>query len=207
MPRPRKLKGEAVFGAALALIDRDGLDNLSMRRLGDELGVEAMSLYRHVPSKAALLDGVHEAVLDTMELPPLSADWRNDARAMAFAFRSVLRAHPNTLVLFATRPAVTTGSLRHVEHALTLLERPFPDLPRRIFALQALVSLCVGQGLNHFAATEPHAPVRYDTLLPEAFPILSSIGEAALNVDVDDEFSFALEALLVGLAALAESER
>jgi len=207
MPRPRKLKKEQVLGAALALIDRDGLDSLTMRRLGEELGVEAMSLYRHVPSKTALLDGVHEAVLDTMELPPLTSNWRDDARALALAFRAVLRAHPNTLVLFATRPAVTPGSLHHVEHALTLLERPFPDLPRRIFALQALVALCVGQGLNHFAASEPHTPVPYDTLRPDAFPVLSSIAEAALIVDVDDEFSFGLEALLAGLATMAATDR
>ncbi|MEM9491478.1 MAG: TetR family transcriptional regulator, partial [Myxococcota bacterium] len=64
MPRPPKISREQVLRAALEVVDAEGLGALSMRRIGQQLDVEAMALYRHVPNKEAVLDGVHEAVLE-----------------------------------------------------------------------------------------------------------------------------------------------
>src|SRR5258706_5684902 len=106
------LSRERVLEAALQIVDREGLEAISMRRLGDALGVEAMSLYNHVPNKAAVLDGVFERVLAELPvLKPGRKSWRAVLKAQALALRDVLAAHPNALPLFATRPAVTEASL------------------------------------------------------------------------------------------------
>ena len=112
-----------MLAAALALLDREGLEGISMRRLGETLGVEAMSLYRYVPSKAALLDGLYEAVLEGMPEPPPGTDTKSLLRERARALRAVLRAHPQALPLFASRPAVTPHAMAHVELVLAALGR------------------------------------------------------------------------------------
>src|SRR5438270_2408762 len=102
------LTRERVCEAALALVDEEGLDALSMRRLGTRLHVEAMSLYRHVRDKADLLDALHAAVLGDLaaELRPQAGptDWRELLARLARALRKALLAHPKVVPLFATRP-------------------------------------------------------------------------------------------------------
>jgi AcrR family transcriptional regulator len=93
-----------IVDAAVHYVDHDCLDGLSMRRLGAELGVEAMSLYRYFPSKAALLDAVVGRLLGEVVLPadPVTADWEEATRAYAGSFRAVCVAHPRLLPLLAT---------------------------------------------------------------------------------------------------------
>src|SRR5258706_12286391 len=89
------LSRERVLEAALQIVDEEGLEAISMRRLGEALGVEAMSLYNHVENKAAILDGVFERVLS--ELPPAkrTGSWKAALKERARALRAVLRKHPN----------------------------------------------------------------------------------------------------------------
>jgi AcrR family transcriptional regulator len=93
-----------IVDAAVRYVDHDCLDGLSMRRLGAELGVEAMSLYRYFPSKAALLDAVVCRLLADVALPadPAAADWEEAVRAYASSFRAVCVAHPRLLPLLVT---------------------------------------------------------------------------------------------------------
>ncbi|MEO1268258.1 MAG: TetR/AcrR family transcriptional regulator C-terminal domain-containing protein, partial [Myxococcota bacterium] len=116
-----RLSRKKILAAAVQVMDRDGLKTLSMRRLGVELGVEAMSLYRYVANKSALLDGIFETILGELKAPVGSGDWRTDVRHTARQFRAVLEAHPNAVLLFATRPAVTPASLDFVEASLAIL--------------------------------------------------------------------------------------
>ncbi|HEX6836039.1 MAG TPA: TetR/AcrR family transcriptional regulator C-terminal domain-containing protein [Polyangia bacterium] len=103
------LSRERVCAEALALVDEEGLEALSMRRLGARIGCEAMSLYRHVKDKADLLDALHAAVLGDLE-PEEPTDqkrhpqWRALLGGLARALRSALLRHPNVLPLFTTRP-------------------------------------------------------------------------------------------------------
>src|SRR5262245_13473224 len=92
-----------------------------MRRIGDELGVEAMSLYNHVANKAAIVDGIFEAGLAELPAAKRAPSWQAALRDRARALRAVLRAHPYTLPIFATRPAVTPASIAHVEAVLDVL--------------------------------------------------------------------------------------
>lgn len=99
------LSRERIVVEALALIDRDGLDRLSMRRLGSCLGVEAMSLYNHVNNKDDLLDGVVDLMLSRVEVPtPDVGGWRDRLRALALNFRALGLDHPEAFVLLVDRP-------------------------------------------------------------------------------------------------------
>jgi TetR/AcrR family transcriptional regulator, tetracycline repressor protein len=105
VPAPAGLSRERVCGEALALVDAEGLEALSMRRLGARLGVEAMSLYRHVRNKADLLDALHAAVLGDLKPEGGDArDWRELLGGLARALRTTLLQHPHVLPLFTTRP-------------------------------------------------------------------------------------------------------
>ncbi|MER6420159.1 TetR/AcrR family transcriptional regulator C-terminal domain-containing protein [Streptomyces sp. NPDC001137] len=106
-----RLNRERVLGAALALVDREGLSALSMRRLGAELGVEAMALYRYAASKDALLDGLVEALYLELE-ERLTAEsgtaagarsWRSELHRIARATYEVCLAHPQAVPLLTTR--------------------------------------------------------------------------------------------------------
>src|SRR5512132_299771 len=89
-----KVSRSMILQAALRIIDRDGIDGLSMRRLSDEVGRDPTVLYRHVPNKAALLDGVAEIVLGQLRVDTSDADWTGQLRAVAHEFRRLALAHP-----------------------------------------------------------------------------------------------------------------
>lgn len=108
-PPPRRrapLDRRRILEAALRLIDEHGLAELSMRRLGAELGVQAMSLYRHVASKQAVVEGVRDLIYEELArlrpAAPAREGWDDALVAMAHAFREVCRRHPHALSLFAT---------------------------------------------------------------------------------------------------------
>jgi AcrR family transcriptional regulator len=104
--RSAPLTKPEIFAAALAIIDAEGIDALTMRRLAGDLGVEAMSLYHHVPNKEALLDGVVELALTAQApaAPPASDDWRATITAAVCGFRRALITHPNVLPHMITHP-------------------------------------------------------------------------------------------------------
>ncbi|MFH1810791.1 MAG: TetR/AcrR family transcriptional regulator [Pseudomonadota bacterium] len=189
-----------ILQAAVRFVDREGLDALSMRKLGDDLGVEAMSLYRYVASKNDLLDGVHEVVLREMPAMTLGGRWREDLRTVARAFRFILLRHPRCLPLFSTRPVLTPGSLPFVEMLLALFREAGFAGAQALSALHLFHHLVVG-----------HCALHADTQasLGQAAAMLEAAGEdfphttAALTLatprSVDEEFEFGLAALLAGL--------
>ena len=122
---PVGLSRERVCQEALALVDEEGLAALSMRRLGARLGVEAMSLYRHVHDKADLLDALHAAVLGALE-PEGSGgrrDWRSLLGGLARALRSALLKHPHVLPLFTRRPVRAPEALATVERVAMAMQQ------------------------------------------------------------------------------------
>ena len=107
-----KITREAVLAAALEIIDRDGADALSMRRLARALDRDPMILYRHAPSKAALLDGVAETVLAQLRVDSADPDWAGQLREVARRYRALALAHPHVVPLIVTRPLATPLGLR-----------------------------------------------------------------------------------------------
>jgi TetR/AcrR family transcriptional regulator, tetracycline repressor protein len=208
LPTPSKreaLSRERILRAALRIVDREGLDAISMRRVGDELGVEAMSLYNHVANKAAMLDGIFELVLSELPPPKAAKSWTLSLRARARALRGALRTHPNALPLFSTRPAVTPASLAHVEGALDELRKAGFSARAARSALQVLVAFVVGHTVStHAPRSDDASHARYEGLDPREF---SRVREAALasgDHDVDKEFEFGLDAMLRGLEGVLE---
>src|SRR5579862_7692801 len=124
-----KITRELVLATALELIDRDGIDALSMRRLGAALDRDPMILYRHASGKAVLLDGVVEILLAQLRVDPADPDWAAQLRAVARDYRALALAHPKVVPLLVTRPLATPlalrprGTLRPLEDILTLLTR------------------------------------------------------------------------------------
>ena len=182
------LSRERVLEAAVALVDRDGLDALTMRALAVDLSVEAMSLYRYVTSKEDLLDGIHERILAEVAVPQLDGHWREALRELAQAFRRVLEAHPNALLVFATRPAMAPSSLELVERVLRLLVQAGFGT-EALHAFQAGISFVVGQTLWRFGSMNPDEQKR-----------LAKLAKVR-SLDPDEEFEYGLDALLLGLEA------
>jgi len=109
--RERPLTRDELLDAALDIVDSKGLDALTMRRLAAAVGVEAMSLYYHVPHKEALLDGTVERMRSEMRLPETApSDWADALEAIFVEYRRVLAAHPNMLPLAARRTDRTGAS-------------------------------------------------------------------------------------------------
>ena len=88
------LSRERVLRAAVALADESGIDSLSMRKLGQALGVEAMSLYNHVANKEEILDGIVDIVVSQIEVPATTTDWKTAMRQRAISAHDVLLRHP-----------------------------------------------------------------------------------------------------------------
>ena len=198
------LTRDRVLRAAVDVVDHEGIEALSMRRLGQELGVEAMSLYRYVPSKADLLDGIYGIILAEIVVPRAAGEWQTTTRLYARAFRKALVAHPNALSLFATRPAVTPASLRHVESGLALLRGVGFEVEDAVSAFQVVVTFVVGHTLSTHAPAgddaERSTPA-YRDLEPSEFPALIEAAATLADRDPDQEFEFGLDVVLAGLAA------
>jgi TetR/AcrR family transcriptional regulator, tetracycline repressor protein len=176
---PRRRPGltrQKVIVAALRLVDRDGLDGLTMRALGRELGVDPMAVYYHVPNKAALLDGLAEAVWSEMDLPDTNGQpWQVALEQIARAMRDTLRRHPHTLPVLATRPNTSAPGLRVTDRTLgVLLSAGFPPAEALEFVNAA------GEFLMGHALSEAGAPLVADTEAAGADDaILAAVDSAA----------------------------
>lgn len=191
------------------MVDREGLDALSMRKLGEELGVEAMSLYRYVANKAALLDGVLEAVLSEMVVrEPDSRAWTERVKARARALREAMMRHPAAMPLFATRPAVTPSSLAHVEGALEILRSAGFSTVDAIRAFQSVLAFTVGNTVSVFSVlpTAERSSPAYEALSRKEFARVHEAAAALDQWDSDGEFEYGLDALVRGLDALRSAE-
>ena len=203
------LSREQVIAAALRLVDRDGLEALSMRKLGTELGVEAMTLYHYVKDKSDVLDGIVELVIGEIELPPPSEDWKHGFRALADSERQALRAHPNALPLIVSRPKVGRNALELINTTLGLLREAGFDANAAHNAWHLLQTLVLG-----FLAQELNEPLHPGTAdgkrrlhdLTDAIEQLTEAGYPYVaelarfrHCGYDDEFAYALQAVLTGL--------
>jgi AcrR family transcriptional regulator len=125
--RDNLVSRSVILQCALRIVDRHGIDGLSMRRLSEEVGRDPTVLYRHVPSKAALLDGVAEIVFGQLRVDTADPDWAGQLRSVAHDFRRLALEHPNVVPLLVTRPLATPlgqrpqGMLRPLEDVLALL--------------------------------------------------------------------------------------
>lgn len=199
----RGLNRETLITAALAIVDREGLAALSMRRLGAELGVDPMAAYRHLPNKEALLDGVVEAVVAQIDLrtdPALG--WRGQLRQIVDANLTVMLAHPNVVPLLAQRPLTTPRSMLLVEKALEIMSAEGIPLRDAILAINTMGMLTAGIATAMTSAREdaPSSDAMRDSfgsLPPETFPhIVEAIRSEQYIESYGQLLDFWTEALL-----------
>ncbi len=198
-----------VIEAALRIMDDEGLEAVTMRRIGRELGVEAMSLYNHVRDKDDILDGVSELVMSEFELPPSTGDWRSDGKNAAREWRRLLRTHPNVMGLMAERrkPLANPESLRPMDNAIGILRSGGLDVRDAAQAFNAFGSYIMGfvmmeQGMMFgHQADEDHQQMHDDVarMLGDEFPHLVEAFPVIHECSTDEQFEFGLDLMMRGL--------
>ena len=205
--RPARLSRPLILAKALELVDEEGAEALTMRRLGAELGVEAMSLYRHVENKRALLDGIAEQLMSEVDDRPADAnlDWATAARHLASGIRGVALAHPAAFELVGTRALNTHAALRPIEALLADLRRGGFAPAQAVAAYRLLVSYTRGFALGEIAgftlaeaASDP-ARLTGDKLPADEFPVIHELVDDLSQNPADEHFHSGLETLLDGL--------
>jgi TetR/AcrR family transcriptional regulator, tetracycline repressor protein len=212
-PRRREpLTRERILRAALRVMDEEGLEAVTMRRLGRELGVEAMSLYNHVEDKEAILDGILEMVMAEFEFPEETGDWEADVRAGVRAWRRLMIAHPTVIALFAEskHPAASPERLRPMEWAFDVLGRGGLSEADVVHAFRAFGGYIMGSVLNEVANPVPgmrdrdhraeHVQLAGELPATE-FPNLVRLLPLMAECDPDVDFEFGLDLLIAGLRA------
>jgi AcrR family transcriptional regulator len=209
-----KVTRDVVLAAALDIIDRDGADKLSMRRLAAALDRDPMILYRHAPSKAALLDGVAETVLAQLTVDATDPDWAGQLRAVARSYRALALAHPHVVPMLVTRPLAIPlglrppGALRPFEDVLALLTRAGFSGPDALHINRALFGFLHGHILNELQELVDNPDETDDLLrlglhrLPIGeFPLLRSLASVLASYDGAAELERGLDILLAGLTS------
>ncbi|MHC4846873.1 MAG: TetR/AcrR family transcriptional regulator C-terminal domain-containing protein [Planctomycetota bacterium] len=201
------LSRERVIRAAVELADTAGIDALSMRRLGQTLGVEAMSLYTHVANKDEILDGMVDAVAAEIELPQAGAPWKDAMRRRGVSAHEVLMRHAWATQLIVSRVNVGPAMLRYVDSTIGKLRQAGFAVPMVDHAWNAMDSYIYGftlQKLNFPIAPEEYSDAAEEYLpqLPTgAYPYLVEMSKAVIDGSHDGlhEFTFGFDLVLDGL--------
>jgi len=213
----RPLNRDAIVDAALVLLDRQGLAGLSMRRLAQELGVGAASLYWHVRDKEELLGLLLDRIVGESEVPEPDPDnWQEQIKQVGRENRRLLQRHRDAAQISLGRIPVGPESMPVLERNLAILVAA--GLPPRVIALASdMFALYVGGfAFEESLRTPPLGDERADvdqlavyfrSLPPEEFPSLVSLAEDLTAGDADERFEFGLDLLVCGLEAMAERER
>jgi AcrR family transcriptional regulator len=205
-----RLTRERIVDAALGVMDSEGLDAVSMRRVAREVGVEAMSLYHHVRDKDDLLQGICDRVMSGFEFPTEDGDWADRCKAGARAWRRLLQAHPDLMRLFAEThgPDHSTESLRPTEFALRLFREAGLSDRDTVQAFHAFGGYIQGFVMMEGGSisTSDHgdrfeAAALEANLSPEDFPALTAAHRYFAECDADEQFEFGLDLMLRGLLA------
>jgi len=204
-----------VLRAAVAFADENGIASLSMRKLGETLGVEAMSLYNHVANKSQLLDGMVDLVFGEIDLPSGKGDWKTEMRERAESARRALGSHPWAIALMSTRTSPGPATLRHHNAIIGSLRMAGFSVTLTAHAFSLLDSYIYGYALQE--ATLPMGETEEETaevartmmaqLPTELFPHLAEFTTEHIlkpGYDYGEEFAFGLDLILDGLESVRD---
>ena len=203
------LSRERVLQTAFRLADEGGLSSLTMRRLGQELGVEAMAMYYYFASRDQIVDGIVDLVFAEIELPSDDGDWKAAMRRRAISLRDVLLRHRWAIGLMESRRNAGPANLRHHDAVIGSLRAGGMDIPMAAHAYSVLDGYIYGFALTKltlpFDTSEEVADVAETMLRPfpvNTYPNLVAMIEHALKpgYDYGDEFEYGLDLMLDGLA-------
>ena len=197
--REHELTRTEIVAAALGVADENGLGSLTMRDLAQRFRCTPMALYRHVDNKDALINLVADDVLG--ELEPVRSDisWQDAMVTFFGAFRQALIEHPSVAEIMATRPIATDQTLRHAEHAISVLGDAGFDDEVAVEAFVALSQYTLGASLPGTSQALHHAwQGLEDRLATDEFPTLARTGRHLIAADADQRFGAGLEHLILG---------
>jgi AcrR family transcriptional regulator len=217
MQHAMPLSRERIVTAAIDLIERQGADAVSMRRIATELGCGVMSLYNHVPSKAVLLDEVARRVMSGIEFTATpGASWQDQVRAQARAFRAIARRYPRCTMVVVSRPTTSAAGLRPIENALATLHEAGFGGAEAVLIMRSFVGFILGSLLREVGATPALGDPRTNYLAqaagqpgfdPAEFPQVTSLHAELTEHDPDADFEFGLDLLVHAIAALLPEAR
>ena len=206
--RPPRVSREQILAAALRIVDEHGLERLTLRRLGGELGVDPMAVYGHVPDKAALYDGLIELVLGQVRLPALAGRWAEDLREVARAARTAVLAHPHVVPLLGTRPPITQPAFALVEAITSILLEAGLSEEQAADGFDCVGRLVIGHALAEAGrppgggdvdgGEDAHRQAQ-ETLPADRYPALARVQRAGVRHDPDRLFELALDGLVLAL--------
>ncbi|HEY1176373.1 MAG TPA: TetR/AcrR family transcriptional regulator C-terminal domain-containing protein [Phytomonospora sp.] len=219
-PRGRPPKGSAaltraaILAAAVAVIDADGVEAVSMRAVAARLGVDAKSLYHHVDGKDGLLDAVAEHVLEGFTIPAPTGSLRDDLLALARDFRRDTLVHPRAAALVLTRQLDSPAALAPVEAVLATLRTAGIPPDESVHVLRSLLALLIGTLLREVDAGPTFGvgdtegiDRRRDALERSGFPRLAEVAADLARCDHEREFEFALGLMVDAVVRAAETRR
>jgi TetR/AcrR family tetracycline transcriptional repressor len=209
--RPRSgdevLSREQILAVALQIVDTEGIEALSMRRLATTLGVDPMAIYRHLPDKAALMDSMVEVVFGEFRVPKLEGvDWKGQVRAFAATYRARVKSHPNLIVYLITHVEASAPAVLAVgEYLCTALVQAGLAPLQVVTATNLIIDYLNGFALGESSGVlgKPEAYQNFYTLLhslsAERYPtmraVYGALNEATLQADDTRE----LELILAGI--------
>jgi AcrR family transcriptional regulator len=202
-----QLSRERIITAAIEMIEREGVEAVSMRRIAALLDCGVMSLYNHVPSKAALLDDVADRIMSSIEpVTAPGASWEDQVRAQARAFQAIARRYPRSTMLVVHRQRTSASSLRPIENALATLREAGFGGTEAVLIMRSFVGFILGSLLREVGVTpatvgqaETAAP--RPVASPEEFPTVASLAAELTRHDPDEDFEFGLDLLVHAISA------
>ena len=214
--RRTPLTRERVLQTAVRRADEGGIESLSMRKLGQELGVEAMALYHHFANKDDLVDGMVDLVFGEIELPPSTRDWRTAMRQRAIAVRDALLRHRWAVGLMESRRRPGPANLRHHDAVIGNLRAGGFDIGMAAHAYSVLDSYIYGFALTKmnlpFETSDDVADVAQSILEPfppDEYPHMVEILTDHVmkpGYDYGEEFEYGLDLILDGLERLRDGD-
>ncbi|MBL6853762.1 MAG: TetR family transcriptional regulator [Alphaproteobacteria bacterium] len=209
--RRKRLTRDVILEAALEILTAEGVPALTMRRLAQRLGVEAMSLYNHIADKRDVLNGVVTLVISRIEIPDPALPWPSRLEAAMLGLYKALAAHPQVVMLLASDQATPQDLpvLSRVEAVIDIMRDAGLSPAQQVSAFRGMLAVCFGLVMNHtlglsvshsdalahFAQWDPRR-----LMLPE-LPSLSGLAPQFLKTTATDDLRFMIEGFLKALGA------
>ena len=203
MLKKLSLDRKKICEKAIELIEADGLENLSMRKLAEKLNVKGASLYNHITNKSDLYDLIQEFLYSQMEPLKTKTHWQEHLMQLAEATRQGLLSVPNIVPLFATRPTITESSLRQVEETLKILIKSGFKHFEALIIFRNINTFVLGHVLAEVGRTPGEPDNQNEPSLTKTnidnYPTLKKASTYKLALDFDKGFRLGIESMIKGL--------
>ena len=207
MPRTARISQDQIIAAATDITDRKGLPALTMQRIGQALGVEAMALYRYFPSKNALLGAIADSLIGQIAAPGTFGDWESATRARMQAVRDLAHAHPDLFRMTLDRVPHSRTEAMLVETFVAMMREAGLDGSTALSVFRLISDYAIGFALAELRGfvLVPGQSTLDPAALPGAtYPEITQLAPQLSRTDPDAEFAFGVDLILTGVRALID---